>query len=98
MEQALEVLAARGAMVQRIALPLMDAISAYGSIISRVEAATIHARMDAHLPQADYGVHISGRMYPGYAIPAPYYIEALSRRGPILKAFAEEVFSRSTCW
>jgi aspartyl-tRNA(Asn)/glutamyl-tRNA(Gln) amidotransferase subunit A len=43
---------------------------------------------------ADYGVHISGRMYPGYAIPATYYVEALSRRGPILKAFAAEVFAK----
>jgi aspartyl-tRNA(Asn)/glutamyl-tRNA(Gln) amidotransferase subunit A len=31
-------------------------------------------------------------MYPGYAIPAPYYVEALSRRGPVLRAFAAEVF------
>ena len=26
--------------------------------------------------------------------PATYYVEALSRRGPILKAFAEEVFAK----
>jgi len=93
MEQALEVLAARGAIVQRITLPLMDAVSACVSIISRVEAATIHAQW-MRTRAADYGVHISSRMYPGYAIPAPYYIEALSRRGPILKAFAAEVFAK----
>ncbi|MEJ0017075.1 MAG: amidase family protein [Acetobacteraceae bacterium] len=33
-------------------------------------------------------------MYGGYAIPATYYIEALARRGPILKAFATEVFAK----
>ena len=33
-------------------------------------------------------------MYGGYAIPATYYVEALSRRGPILKAFAAEVFAK----
>ncbi len=91
MEQALEVLAARGAIVQRITLPLMDAVATYQSIISRVEAAAIHAqwmRTNAH----DYGVHISGRIYPGYAIPASYYIESLSRRGPILRQFARAVF------
>ena len=38
--------------------------------------------------------HISARMYPGYAIPATYYLEALSRRGPILRAFAADVFAR----
>jgi aspartyl-tRNA(Asn)/glutamyl-tRNA(Gln) amidotransferase subunit A len=42
----------------------------------------------------EYGIHISGRMYPGYAIPATYYVEALARRGPVLKAFANEVFAK----
>ncbi len=91
MERALEILAGRGASVTRMTLPLMDAVAAYGGIVSRVEAATIHAQWMRDDPQA-YGQHISGRMYPGYAIPAPYYVEALSRRGPILRAFAEDVF------
>ena len=93
MEQALEVLAARGAVVQRISLPLMDAISACVGIISRVEGATIHTQW-MRTRAADYGSHISGRMYPAYAIPAVYYVEALSRRGPILKAFAADVFAK----
>ena len=92
METALRVLTERGATVRGLRLPLMDAVGAYGGIISRVEAAPIHAewmRSDAQT----YGAHISARMYPGYAIPAAYYVEALSRRGPILKAFAAEVFA-----
>lgn len=93
MEAALAVLAARGAVVQRLALPLMDAVSAYVGVISRVEGPTIHAQWMRTQAQA-YGAHISSRMYPGYAIPATYYIEALSRRGPILKAFAAAVFSQ----
>lgn len=93
MEEAARVLAARGAIVSRIKLPLMDAVATYGSIVSRVEAATIHAQWMRTDSQA-YGQHISGRMYPGYAIPAPHYVESLSRRGPILKAFAAEVFSQ----
>ena len=92
-EAALEVLKARGATVVPIKLPLMDAVAAYGSIVSRVEAATIHAEWMRHDSQA-YGQHISGRMYPGYAIPAPYYVESLARRGPILRAFAAEVFAQ----
>ena len=91
MEAALEVLKGRGASVTRLHLPLMDAVAAYGGIVSRVEAAPIHAEWMRSDPQA-YGAHISGRMYPGYAIPAAYYVEALSRRGPVLKAFAAEVF------
>ena len=93
LEHALAVLAARGAEVHRIALPLMDAVTTYGGIISRVEAATIHAQWMRERA-GDYGIHISGRMYGGYAIPATYYVEALSRRGPILKAFAKEVFAK----
>ncbi len=92
-QAAVEVLKARGATVVPITLPLMDAVATYGSIVSRVEAATIHAEWMRHDSQA-YGQHISGRMYPGYAIPAPYYLESLSRRGPILKAFAAEVFAQ----
>jgi aspartyl-tRNA(Asn)/glutamyl-tRNA(Gln) amidotransferase subunit A len=93
-EDALSVLKARGASVIRLRLPLLDAVAAYGGIVSRVEAATIHAEWMRSDPQA-YGAHISGRMYPGYAIPAPYYVEALSRRGPILKSFAAEVFAQA---
>ena len=83
----------RGATVTRLELPVMDAINAYGGIVSRAEAAPIHAEWMRKDPQA-YGAHISGRMYPGYAIPAAYYIEALARRGPVLKAFAKEVFAK----
>jgi aspartyl-tRNA(Asn)/glutamyl-tRNA(Gln) amidotransferase subunit A len=93
MEGALAILAGRGAIVSRFALPLMDAVAAYGSVVSRAEAAPIHAEWMRTQPQV-YGRHISGRMYPGYAIPAAYYIEALSRRGPVLRAFAAEVFSK----
>ena len=92
-DRACEVLAARGATVTRLTLPVMDAVSAYGGIISRVEAATIHAEWMRHRPQ-DYAQHLSGRMYAGFAIPGPYYVEALSRRGPVLRAFADEVFAQ----
>jgi aspartyl-tRNA(Asn)/glutamyl-tRNA(Gln) amidotransferase subunit A len=92
-EQVVAVLQARGAVITRLTLPVMDAVATYGSIVSRVEAATIHAEWMRSDPQA-YGAHISGRMYPGYAIPAPYYVEALSRRGPVLRAFAAEVFDK----
>lgn len=92
-EQAVQVLVARGATARPIPLPVMDAVAGYGGIISRCEAATIHAEWMRHRPQ-DYAPHLSGRMYPGYAIPAPYYIESLSRRGPVLRAFAAEVFAQ----
>ncbi len=88
---AAQVLAARGAVVSPIELPEMAAVAAYGGVVSRAEAATIHARWMREQP-ADYAVHLSGRLYPGYAIPATYYIEALSARGPLLRAFCGAVF------
>jgi aspartyl-tRNA(Asn)/glutamyl-tRNA(Gln) amidotransferase subunit A len=92
-EAAVAVLVARGATVMRLPLPVMDAVLAYGSIVSRVEGAAIHAQWMRERP-ADYAVHLSARLYGGNAIPGTYYVEALSRRGPVLRAFAKEVFGQ----
>jgi aspartyl-tRNA(Asn)/glutamyl-tRNA(Gln) amidotransferase subunit A len=92
-EQACAVLAGRGAIISHIELPLMDAIGAYGSIVSRVEAAAIHAEWMRERP-GDYAPFLAARMYPGFAIPAAYYVETLACRGPILKAFCAEVFAK----
>jgi aspartyl-tRNA(Asn)/glutamyl-tRNA(Gln) amidotransferase subunit A len=92
-EAALKVLEGRGATIVRLALPLMKAISAYVGVISRAEGAAIHARWMRERA-ADYAVHLSARLYPGYAIPAACYVEALACRGPVLKAFAAEVFGQ----
>lgn len=93
MGEAVRALEARGARVVELALPYMEAVSAYGSIVSRCEAAAIHARWMRERAQ-DYAVHLSARLYAGYAIPATYYIEALSMRGKLLRAFAGDVFSQ----
>ncbi len=93
LEAAVAVLAARGAKIVWLKLPLMDAVSAYVGVISRVEGAAIHAQWMRDRPQ-DYAVHLSARLYGGSAIPGTYYVEALSRRGPILRAFADEVFGQ----
>ena len=90
---ATEVLVARGATLVRLTLPLMDAVTAYGSVVSRVEASTIHAQWMRSRP-GDYAMHLSSRLYTGFPIPGTYYVEALSRRGPILQAFAAEVFGK----
>jgi aspartyl-tRNA(Asn)/glutamyl-tRNA(Gln) amidotransferase subunit A len=93
LERAVAVLVERGASVQQVALPVMDAVTTYGSIISRVEAGAIHAQWMRDRAD-EYGIHISARLYGAYAIPATYYVEALARRGPILKQFAKDVFSK----
>jgi aspartyl-tRNA(Asn)/glutamyl-tRNA(Gln) amidotransferase subunit A len=91
-DAAMEVLKARGAILVSIVLPHMDAVSTYGGIMSRCEGATIHAEWMRRYPQ-DYAVHLSARQFGGHGIPAVYYLEALNRRGPILRAFATEVFA-----
>ncbi|MEZ5817725.1 MAG: amidase [Hyphomicrobiaceae bacterium] len=90
-DAALKALEAAGAKLIPVSLPYMEAVATYGSIVSRCEAAAIHAEWMRDRPD-DYSIHLSARIYGGFAIPAAYYIEALSRRGPILKAFADAVF------
>ena len=91
-EAALEVLKSRGATVTRVSCPSLRAIGTYVAVVSRVEAATIHANWMREHP-GDYAVHLSGRLYGGYAIPGTYYLEALSRRGPLLRQFCAEAFA-----
>ncbi len=69
----------------------MDAIAAYGGVISRVEGATIHAQWLRTRPH-DYAVHLNARLYPSHGVPAVAYVEGLARRGGILKAVAKETF------
>ena len=90
--EAARVLAQRGATIVPVELPYLDAVMAYGGIVSRCEAAAIHARWMRERPQ-DYAVHLSARLYAGYAIPATYYVEALSGRGPLLRAVVGEAFA-----
>ncbi len=92
-EAATAVLAGRGATIVRLALPLMDAVTAYGAVVSRSEGAAIHADWMRDRP-GDFATHISGRMFAGYAVPAVAYVEALRARGPVLRQFAAEVFGQ----
>jgi aspartyl-tRNA(Asn)/glutamyl-tRNA(Gln) amidotransferase subunit A len=92
-EAALAVLAGRGAILVPLALPLMAEVAAYGAIVSRVEGGAIHAKWMRERAQ-DYAQHLSGRIYPGLAIPGTYYVESLARRGPILQALAADVFTQ----
>ncbi len=90
--EAVKALQARGAQLVSITVPYMDAIAAYVSVISRAEAGTIHAQWMRERPQ-DYAAHINSRLFASLAVPATYYLEAQSRRGPILKAFCADMFT-----
>lgn len=91
-EAALEVLQARGATVTRVSCPSLAAIGTYVSVVSRIEAAAIHANWMREHP-GDYAIHLSGRLYGGYAIPGHLYVEALARRGALLRQFCREALS-----
>jgi aspartyl-tRNA(Asn)/glutamyl-tRNA(Gln) amidotransferase subunit A len=91
-EAALDVLRARGASVTHVSCPSLRAVGTYVAVVSRVEAAAIHAQwMREHA--GDYAAHLSGRLYGGYAIPGTHYVEALSRRGPLLRQFCAQAFA-----
>ena len=91
-EAALDALRGRGAAVTRVSAPALAAVNAFGAILSRVEAATIHARWMRERP-GDYATHLSARLYGGYAIPGRYYVEALARRGPLLRQFVAQALT-----
>lgn len=92
-QMAVEVLKERGAVIVPVTIPHMDAITAYGAILSRVEGAAIHAQWMRERPQ-DYAIHLNARLYASYGIPATIYVEALARRGELLKVVAGDVFSK----
>lgn len=91
-EAMLDVLKGRGATLVPITIPQMDAVSTYGGVVSRVEGATIHAEWMRQRAQ-DYAIHLNSRLYASLGIPAVAYVEALSRRGPILREIASAVFA-----
>jgi aspartyl-tRNA(Asn)/glutamyl-tRNA(Gln) amidotransferase subunit A len=44
------------------------------------------------VPQ-DYAIHLNARLFGGYAMPGHFYVEALARRGPLLKQFVAETLT-----
>ena len=91
-DAALDAMRDRGAEITRLSCPSLRAIAAYTAMISRAEGAAIHAEWMRERA-ADYSIHLSSRLYGGYPIPAHLYIEALSRRGPLLRQFCAEAMT-----
>lgn len=90
-DASIEVLKSLGAIPVEVSLPAMEAVATYVSMVSRCEGSALHATWMRERAQ-DYAIHLSARMYAGFAIPAVQYIEALSRRGAIVSQFISEVF------
>ena len=72
-------------------LPLEAAIT-YGGTIARAEAAALHEAWMRISPRR-FVPHVAARLYPGYAIPATFYIEAVQRRSAVLRRFCADVFA-----
>lgn len=89
---ALDALRARGAVLSSVAPDIMGAVNAYTALVSRAEAAMIHAQWMRERP-GDYGGALAARIYAGYAVPASLYAEALARRGGVLTAFCAQAFA-----
>lgn len=92
-EAAIAVLKGLGATVETVRPDSLFAVTTYTGVVSRVEGATIHQQWMRERP-GDYAIHLSARIYGGNAIPATAYLEALSRRGPLLRRFCEEALGR----
>jgi len=91
-DAALDAMRDRGATITRLSCPSLRAIAAFTALVSRSEAAAIHAAWMRERA-GDYSIHLSSRLYGGYPIPAHLYIEALSRRGPLLRQFCAEAMT-----
>jgi len=92
-EAAISVLKQRGATIEAVRPDSLFAVNTYTALVSRVEGATIHQQWMRERP-GDYAIHLSARIYGGNAIPATAYLEALSRRGPLLRRFCDEALGR----
>lgn len=91
-EGAIATLQRLGVRIEMVNPASMHAITTYTSVVSRVEGATIHAQW-MRQRAGDYATHLSARIYGGYALPATAYLEALSRRGPLLRRFCDEALT-----
>lgn len=92
-DAALEVFRARGAQLVPVELPYLKEIETYLWCIVRSEGAAIHSPLLREQASA-YNPNISGRIFANLSLPASYYIEALGRRGPLLRAFGHAVFDK----
>ena len=92
-DTALALLQARGAVLRPVHVPLLDEITTLGGTMARAEAAALYAGFMRDVPR-HLAPHVAARLYPGYAIPATCYIDAVQRRPQILSEVVGAVFDR----
>jgi len=72
--------------VREVDFPQLSTCYAMGDILSKVEAATLHAQWMRTRPEA-YSQAVYSRTEPGLHVPAARYLEALMVRATILREF-----------
>ncbi len=86
-------LARLGAELVEIETPDPAPLTALAVAIGRAEGAAIHGEWLASRP-GDYGPGIREALEVGLFVPATRYIDALRQRGPLLKRWLDEVWSK----
>ncbi|WP_366655276.1 amidase [Fodinicurvata sp. EGI_FJ10296] len=92
--RSIALLGERLTIRENVDLPHLALTYALGDAISKVEAATLHARSMARSPQS-YSKAVYTRTEPGFLIPAQRYAEALTLRGRILRNVIETAFAKA---
>jgi aspartyl-tRNA(Asn)/glutamyl-tRNA(Gln) amidotransferase subunit A len=85
-------LAALGAEIVEIPVPLHEHLSPLANAIAMTEGATLHAHWMRTRPQ-DYSPQVRARIELGFAVPAAHYLAALTARPRLVREFADRVFS-----
>jgi aspartyl-tRNA(Asn)/glutamyl-tRNA(Gln) amidotransferase subunit A len=93
MDASLAVLRSLGARIVPIDVPDPKPLFAVSSLISKCEAAAIHARWMRERPQ-DYSMVVFSRVEDGFHVPAVSYIEALNLRPHFVEEFVRSVYAK----
>jgi aspartyl-tRNA(Asn)/glutamyl-tRNA(Gln) amidotransferase subunit A len=88
-----EVLKSLGASAVPVTLPDLSAMYHHCEIIVRSEAASMHGAWLRERRQ-DYSAYMRARIEGGFFIPATWYIQSLSQRGPALAKFLDQVMTK----
>jgi len=93
MDASLAALHSLGARIVPVDVPDPKRLFLVSNLITKCEAAAIHARWMRERPD-DYSMVVRARVEDGFHIPAVAYIEALNLRPHFLEEFVSTVFSK----
>jgi aspartyl-tRNA(Asn)/glutamyl-tRNA(Gln) amidotransferase subunit A len=92
-ESAAKIFEKLGVALVKVQMPDLDAINAAGTMITAAEAASAHRPWLIEMPEK-YSDQVRARLYPGLAIPAVAYLDALRNRAAAIPGFIADVFGQ----